>query len=149
MRKNHTNILVLVLSTTPYRSTRTHTRKSTLPHVCYQTTKTKCTARYNTSAVLFVPQLSLKINTVKILRSEFESSEIMIALQGLIQRGGGHLGIPLPPPQLLFLTQCVVNDASTDIKDSSVILVILLVQFSQCYSLGFPLIKELQEYPQN
>ena len=49
---------------------------------------------------------------------------------GLIQ--GGHPGIspwisfssPPPPPEL---TQCVVNDVSTDIKDSSVILMILLI----------------------
>ena len=36
---------------------------------------------------------------------------------------------PSFPPKIL--TPCVVNDVSTDIKDSSVILVILLVQFSQ------------------
>ena len=48
--------------------------------------------------------------------------------------GGGTLGFPLPffplnfPPfPEKYLTQCVVNDVSTDIKDSSVILMILLI----------------------
>ena len=56
---------------------------------------------------------------------------------------GRNIKDPIPLVKFVNITSFTVHEMIADIKDSSVILVILLAQFSQCYFLY-----KLREYPQ-
>ena len=68
---------------------------------------------------------------------------LFILIKGYNCCHGRNIKDPIPLVKFVNITSFTVHEMIADIKDSSVILVILLVQFSQCYFLY-----KFREYPQ-